>query len=309
MNPNELSRFDELVSRYLDETLTKVDQTELVALLAEPPLAARFLEMSRLNCEIAGLLAAPVPDAAMVELVGADIKKDRVVARPQGGGLRIIERNEARPLFQTSTSAVPSQQRRRGIWQPLAWAAVFVIAAGLAAFFLVNRASSAYAASVVAVQGEVRLVGVNGQRALAAGQSWHHGEKIKTFGPNSSISMQLRDGTRIDFGGNTIAVNLSGKAGNRVELEYGEVRADVKKQAAGRKITLVTPEAEAVVVGTKFHLITGGNQTRIEVMEGEVLFRRRADGIEVAVKAGYFAIVAPNAPLTAKPIHPDHHVQ
>src|SRR5688572_30126426 len=68
MSAAELSRFDELVSCYLDAALSDADATELVALLAEPPLAARFLETTRLNSQMAGLLAAPVPDAAMVEL-------------------------------------------------------------------------------------------------------------------------------------------------------------------------------------------------------------------------------------------------
>ena len=57
MSAAELSRFDELVSRYLDAALADTDATELVALLAEPPLATRFLETTRLNSEIAGLLA------------------------------------------------------------------------------------------------------------------------------------------------------------------------------------------------------------------------------------------------------------
>src|SRR5881628_285221 len=37
--------------------------------------------------------------------------------------------------------------------------------------------------------------------------------------------------------------------------------------------------------------------TWLEVMEGEMRFRRRHDGREVAVRARYVAIVAPNAPL------------
>jgi hypothetical protein len=46
----------------------------------------------------------------------------------------------------------------------------------------------------------------------------------------------------------------------------------------------------------------------LEVTEGEVRFRRRHDGAEVAVKAGNYAVVARNAPLVATPFHPDPHV-
>ena len=75
MSATELSRFDELVSRYLDDELAPAHAGELLALLSEPSMAARFLEMVRLNSEIGGLLAAPVPDAAMVELVRTDLNK------------------------------------------------------------------------------------------------------------------------------------------------------------------------------------------------------------------------------------------
>jgi hypothetical protein len=49
MSAPEFSRFDELVSRYLDDELAPAHAAELIALLSEPPLAARFLEMVRLN--------------------------------------------------------------------------------------------------------------------------------------------------------------------------------------------------------------------------------------------------------------------
>jgi hypothetical protein len=40
---------------------------------------------------------------------------------------------------------------------------------------------------------------------------------------------------------------------------------------------------------------------------GVVRFRRLHDDAQVTVKAGYCAVVAPNAPLVATPFHPDPH--
>jgi hypothetical protein len=63
-------------------------------------------------------------------------------------------------------------------------------------------------------------------------------------------------------------------------------------------------------VGNTLHLVTGGHHTRLGVTEGEVRFRRRPDGAEVAVKAGFFSLAGPNVPLVAKPIRGDrHHIQ
>src|SRR5438105_3473103 len=159
MSASELTRFDELVSRYLDDALSDNDAAELAALLAEPPLAARFVEMTRLNSEIAGLLAAPVPDAAMVELVRTDI--ERILAgEPAAGGvhLRVLEKVQAPP-------------RRTPVLRVLALAALFFIFAGLLAVFLITRTPYADAATAASVEGDVEVVGRTGKRVLTPGQS------------------------------------------------------------------------------------------------------------------------------------------
>src|SRR2546428_8243015 len=145
MSAAELSHFDELVSRYLDDALTDTDAAELAALLAQPPLAARFLEMTRLNSEIAGLLAAPVPDAAMVELVRTDI--ERILAgRPAASGVRLrsLEDAQSHVAGTPKVSAPrPMPRRRKPVLRAWAWAAVFFVFAGLSAIFFINRTRSA----------------------------------------------------------------------------------------------------------------------------------------------------------------------
>src|SRR5712691_4937724 len=124
MSAAELTRFDELVSRYVDDALTDNDAAELLALLAKPLLAARFLEMTRLNSEIAGLLAAPVPDAAMVELVRTDI--ERILAgEPVAGGVRLRVLEKAQPNASTPPRASalrPVPRWRKPVLRALAWA-------------------------------------------------------------------------------------------------------------------------------------------------------------------------------------------
>ncbi len=158
---------------------------------------------------------------------------------------------------------------------------------------------------IAAVRAGVRLLGPKGERVLRSGQPWQRGETLKTVGANSTTTVTFRDGSRLDFGGNSVVVNHSTQEGCRVDLEHGDVRGSLKKQPGGHPFVFATPEAEAIVVGTTLRLVTGAHHTRLEVTEGEVRFRRRHDGAEVAVKAGYFAVVAPNAPLVAKPFHPD----
>ena len=309
MSAAELARFEELLSRYLDDELTQADASELVVLLAEPQLAARFLEMMRLNSEIGGLLSAPVPDAAMVELVRADIEKSLAAAQQtRGVRLRIAERPE--PASST-TATIPvahplPPKRGKALWR-LAWAAVFVVFAGLATTLVVNRTPSADAPIVVSAQGEVRLEGPSGEHLLAPGESWLRDEKLRTAGPNSAATVNFRDGSQLDFSANVVAYNEPSKDARRMRLEHGTVQAALKKQPRQRPFVFMTPEAEAIVVGTTLRLIVGGHSTRLEVTEGTVRFRRRHDGAEIAVNAGHYAVVAPNVPLVATPFHPDLH--
>ena len=308
MSATNPSRFEELVSRYLDEELPPSDASELVALLAEPELAARFLEMTRLNSEIGGLLAAPVPDAAMVELVRADIEKSLAAGEQSGDvRLRIVERLQPGASTARNIPMAQPLPRRptRTRWR-LAWAAVFFVFAGVAAVLVFNRTTTDVPV-VASVQGEVRLIGPNGEHALKPGQSWQRGETFKTVGPKSTVTVTFRDGSRLAMGDNCIALNQSTKKERRLELQHGTVQAALKKQPARRPFVFSTPEAEAIVVGTILKLVAGAHHTRLEVTEGEVRFRRRHDGVEVAVKAGYYAVVAPNAPLVATPFHPDPH--
>jgi len=298
---SEFSRFDELISRYLDAELPQPEGAELVALLGDPPLAKRFLETTQLNSEIAGLLAAPVPDAAMVELVRADIEKSLARERVTDG--------EHLHLLKAAQPSRPAWRRRKLVWQRLAWAAVFVMFAGAAVLF-VNRTQMGEAPRIASVQGEVRLVTSGGERALTVGEQWRPNEELKTVGSNSAAMLTFRDGSQLAFRADTSAVNQSGNQRHRVELKHGVVQAVVQKQRSGRPFVFATQQAEAIVVGTALRLVVESHLTRLEVTEGTVRFRRLSDGAEVTVSTGQYASAAPNVPLAAQPIaQQPHHVQ
>lgn len=303
MSATNLSRFEELVSRYLDEGLTNTDAAELVASLAEPALAVRFLEMTRFNSEIAGLLSAPVPDAAMVELVRADIEKGLTAAQPSTGvRLRIAERRHSRTVTPSAVSVSRLMTpRRKPALRAWAWAAGFLVFAGLAAVFLFDSTRRAEAPALASVEGEVRVLGPAGERVLKPGESWQRGETLKTVGAKSTATVTFSDGTRLDFAGDSVAVNQSGKEGCRVQLEHGAVRGAVKKQSARRTFVFATPVAEAIVVGTMLQVTTDAHHTRLVVTEGQVLLKRRSDGTEIMVRAGFHVLVGPINKLTADP--------
>jgi hypothetical protein len=71
-------------------------------------------------------------------------------------------------------------------------------------------------------------------------------------------------------------------------------------------MVLVTPQAEARVLGTEFSLLTTTNATRLDVTEGKVRLTRLSDDKSVKVPAGNSAVAAadtkpmPVQPLTGK---------
>ena len=66
-------RFRDLASRSLDGTLSPEEETELVDLLDDPERAREYAEADRVGRELSGLLASPLSDGKMSELVLRDI--------------------------------------------------------------------------------------------------------------------------------------------------------------------------------------------------------------------------------------------
>ena len=71
-----------------------------------------------------------------------------------------------------------------------------------------------------------------------------------------------------------------------IALASGRLSAEVAKQPPGRRLTVRTPHAEALVVGTRFTLVVEAAGTRLDVDEGVVRLRDRGDDHAVEVAAG-----------------------
>jgi hypothetical protein len=300
-------QFDELVSRYLDGELSEQERTVLLQSLTELNYAGRFLEITKLNAEIVGLLSAPVPDIVMVELVMSDLRKaDANVQRP----LRLREQSvQPEPSLTTFDFANPAPKpRTRSRFTVLKWAAVFMgVIAGAAVFFSgFWRPSDS--AKVVTVRGEVYFLNGSSQTPVRANSTIGIG-KLKTVGASSSATIAFNDGTRVDLDGGAVLDLRPPKEKVRVVLQNGSLKSEITKQPKNHPLIFATPEAEAIVTGTKLRLAAGRHSTRLEVLEGEVRFRRLQDGAEVRVRSGEHAVVAPNVPFMAAPHHPAPHHQ
>lgn len=299
------TRFDELVSRYLDGDLSEQERTVLLQALTEREYAERFLEITKLNAEVAGLLSAPVPDSVMVELVMSDLRKEAQHAeQPLRLQMKPSEPSQSiRPVdFRTSTTPMRSRPR----FGVLKWAAVFVGLLAVASICYVSFWRSSDAVNVTRIEGEVRFIGAASERQLQSSGAIGTGT-LKTIGPSSAATLVLGDGIHIDVAGNSTLTMRPANESARLFLEKGSFDSQIAKQPKKRPLVFATADAEAIVIGTKLRLTVIGHATRLEVTEGEVRFRRLRDGAEVRVQAGQHALAAPNAPLVAAPLHPAPH--
>ena len=281
-------KFEDILSRYLDGNLGEREEQELARFLSDASCSERFLEMTRLNAEIAGLSSAPVPDDVMIQLVLRDLRHE-----PDPTSPFTIPPDDGE-LPSTSEQPRTSTRSRLGTYalRTLALAGCFCLLAVALSIFS-NHANPAVGSSVAALSGKVLFTGSSGQVALTGDQALQGDGKIQTIGPDSHVTLQLADGTRFELEGDTtLEIQLS-RAKPRIFLKEGCFHAQVAKQGEGRALLFDTLNAEATVHGTEFTLLWHQSSTYLMVTEGAVGIRRLTDGPELVVNAGNYCHIEP----------------
>ncbi|HYG76703.1 MAG TPA: FecR domain-containing protein [Planctomycetota bacterium] len=360
MSPTENIRFEELVSSYLDSRLSEAQEYELLQILESPAYGRAFLEMTRIDGEIKGLLSLPVADDVMANVVAKEIayssgesshKQSRMYKavmetievhtprstgslRPgtnprQGGSGRFIvhrpssEHEAPRPSLRITKPTTP-------------WAMAISIAFHAALIVLIlgiqfagrnqvpqNHISNSETllaqapvptnlptARIEAVSGEAIAIERSQRKLAEQGRSIGDGEAIETVGLKSSAGIKYPDGSLLMLNPDTKISQLTGTgidgaaAAKSFYVDRGIVSANVFKQPAGRPMTVVTSNAEATVVGTRFTLAVAPGQTRLDVTEGLVRLTRLGDKRFVYVRAGEYAVVADGVDFAVKSLNP-----
>lgn len=170
-----------------------------------------------------------------------------------------------------------------------AMAASIALAAGGYFFFQVSGRSSSVA--LLEKPAGVVIERDNGV-ALPGETSLKAGDVVKTPA-NASLVLGYRDGSRVEVrGGSRLtyqsledsAPKSAASKGKVLFLQEGRITASVAKQK--EPMVIRTHQAEATVLGTKFNLISEANNTRLEVLEGAVSFRKLGEQKAVIVRAG-----------------------
>jgi len=278
-----MNRLAELLARWDAGQLSPADQEELKQLLGSPEARAELVEDWRLTETIFDSFhtqATTVPAAA----------PSRVVPRSAALG--------ARP--------VSARRFRWVVWREIHLTLGRAFAFGAAACLAFAGLWFYFQKATVASLSEARsgvMVSRRGQTLPAtAGQPLYAGDAVivsatgaaTVVWPGESSALLLAAGAKLELSNPMF--------GKRLALHTGALEASVAPQSHFRPMTLLTPQAEARVVGTRFFLTATNAATRLEVLQGAVRLRKTHPTAsdpqaEVLVHAGHAATASAAVPL------------
>lgn len=254
-----MSRLIDLIHRWTCGSLTPEEESELADLLslgdAESETAFELLHVEALlradylNLDVAG------PVVNEIQRHEADAAAKRVLDR-------IAEKNPP------ERSVEPTRRIRRGPslrTVAVAAAAVLIVIGGIA--WTVLRPTRPQDRLVS--QGPVKIETADGLVDYDGKGGLPLGTRIAT-GENSSTRAQLADGTDMELASHTVLAVTRDESAVRVELDEGQIVAQVTKQRPGERFAVSTPNLSVEVVGTRFSVSHDAGVSKVTVEEGLV---------------------------------------
>jgi predicted esterase len=281
-------------------------------LKADAALREEFVRFARQERVLRTLL---VQDGAklseqVLNQIRAEKDGDAFVASVQReiGEKRGRSKSQARPGSSARRRALRSRRRIRPRFNsflvPLAVAAALLAVAGV--YFAYQPATPP---ELVAELTELRATD-GSANADISGKPAQTGAKLEpgqtlNLAEDTQASLRYADGTRVDLvaGSRVALVRPDGPAAKHLRLEQGALTAEVTPQPANAPLVASTSLARATVRGTIFTLTFNSADTRLDVRRGRVQLERLADGADVMVAEGQFAVAATDlsVALVAKP--------
>jgi len=284
-----------LLCRFLDGEITEEESQVLLARVeTDPSLLKEAVDLYAVD----GLLASVGRENELGERIARSVEAlelgDAHGTEIATGVLRQVRSGSARKRYARPVRRLP-------IWLRLS-AAAFVVIAG--AWFAHRQwAASIPLASVTAISGNARTSAPDGRRArqLRVGNRIAAGQIILTH-KNSRVTFRYeKEMTHVTLG-QSARVSMAGSHRAKcLQLHAGTLAASVAPQSSDNTFVVITPQAEAMAIGTAFKVGVSGAATRLATTEGKVRLTRISDRKSVEVTAGHYAVASPNAELTTMP--------
>jgi len=195
---------------------------------------------------------------------------------------------EAR-VFEAIRRAGRVRPRRQRATGPPRWAvaaAILVLgAAGLIGVGLRPMKADAIVATVASADGRVVVRRGGVESPASAGMGLHEGDELAVPADATAV-LDLPDRSRAELGPESTLRfhDLLGDA--PLELRAGFLAVDAARRPADHPLAILTPDARAEVLGTRFILGADADETHLRVAEGLVHLVRIDDGASVDVAGG-----------------------
>jgi ferric-dicitrate binding protein FerR (iron transport regulator) len=196
-----------------------------------------------------------------------------------------------------------SARFRRIAWR--AAAAALLVLTGWGVLRIAVPAGTPVVARLADISEKVHVQDPSGRPLeVADGMILGPGSTVRTGGDLSAATIEFEDGIRLDLSPEA-QLHFAGP-GARVVLSAGLLRADVKPRPKEQPLVVTTPQAEIVVLGTRFVVsAVAPDATEVETESGSVRMTRLSDGRSIEVGAGSAAVASPRVEaFEARPIPP-----
>jgi hypothetical protein len=289
-----------LVAAWLAGDLTEPEQARLASTLAARPELLQELAMQKsTDAALRVLLDGKAAEQRVIESVTSvlhaksseEFRSDFIRTM---GKHRLQIGNVRAP----DSGFKPARLPRNNLRFAVSWVALtvcLVTAAVVLTLVTLSKRTSAFIAS--ATPG-VWLERGSKQIPLTQGMPLRVADRIRTAADQSCDIAYANESTRIELKPHSELQFLQSRNGKRFRLSRGELKASVGKQRT--PMVLLTSQAEATVIGTRFSLVAKSHSTWLDVEEGTVQFTRLADARSVSVAAGEFAVAAMGVDLVAR---------
>ena len=211
---------------------------------------------------------------------------------------------DAASSFEKKQESAISTDPRRPKWQWAMGTAAALLLIALVISLLYSERKTEPIARIADLHGAVTWIadGEQAEGPLEIGNELTGGT-LEVSSLDSWAELVFEDGSSVWVSGPAVVTISDGGAGKMIRLREGDLSLDVSPQPEGRPMRVITPSAEAVVLGTQFNVSASPLSTSLTVNEGNVQVTRLADGSVQEVKADHRVIAAleHESPFQASP--------
>ena len=271
------TRFEILVSRWLENDLNPSELSELERLVQEHP---DYLKELQEQLETSDMLAQ-----------SQDLLRDstRFIASTRSRLVedQFIESVRSRIVHKSGRS--PSDKKRHsGLmtrwYSALGAAAILFVTVTL---YLLPGQSDTESMRIVHLRGAIQWTGGDGQITRDIGPGRHlPGGTLEGLAEDSWVELEFDDGTSVTLTGQSMLM-LSQQQPKHLHLRRGRLSASVQPQPMDKAMLIHTPTARVEVLGTQLNIEADATTTTMDVNEGLVRVTRLSDGKITEVPADH----------------------